>query len=73
MSKGYLVTEEIRGAHSLLDYPLYRDDLLVELEDGTFFKEGPGMGIGGFSLSDAQKSTLKPVNFHFVGLNYVID
>jgi len=73
MSKGYLVTEEIRGAHALLDYPLYCDDLLVELDDGTFFKEGPGMGIGGFSLTETQKATLKPVNFHFVGLNYVID
>lgn len=73
MANGYLVTEEIHGAHALLDYPLYGDDLLVELDDGTFFKEGPGMGIGGFTLTEAQKATLKPVSFRFVGLNYVID
>lgn len=72
MAKGYLVTEEIQNAHFILDYPLYEEDLLVEQEDGTFFKEGPGMGIGGFTLSEAQKTTLKPVNFRFVGIDYVI-
>lgn len=70
-SNGFLVTEKIVGAHfSMKDYPLYPDDLLTQHEDGTFFKEGPGLGIGGFELTEEQVATLKPVNFQFHGLNY---
>lgn len=73
MNKGFLVTEMIRGAHATLsDYPLYPDDLLTKTEDGTWFKEGPGLGIGGFHLTAEQEAKLKPVKFKFSGLNYRI-
>jgi len=72
-ANGFLVTEDIVGAHrTMQDYPLYVNDLLVQSEDGSWFKEGPGLGIGGFHLSDEQVATLKPVNFKSFGLSYRI-
>lgn len=71
MTDGFLVTETIRGAHfSIQDYPLLEGDLLMLTEDGTYFKEGPGLGIGGFTLTEEQIATLKPVTFTARGLNY---
>lgn len=70
---GFLVTQDIVGAHrTMQDYPLHVDDLLVKSEDGSWFKEGPGLGIGGFELTDEQVATLKPVSFQRYGLNYRI-
>ena len=72
-NKGFLVTKEIVGAHRTMeDYPLYVDDLLTRSEDGTWFKEGPGLGISGFELTEDQVATLKPVDFKFYGLAYKI-
>lgn len=72
-TNGFLVTQDIVGAHSTMqDYPLYVDDLLTRSEDGSWFKEGPGLGIGGFELTEEQIATLKPVSFRHYGLNYRI-
>lgn len=71
MSNGYIVEETIEGAHfSIKNYPLIRGDLIMEEPDGTYFKEFPGIGIGGFTLTEEQKSRLRPVVFEGYGLNY---
>lgn len=64
--KGWTVTEKIEGARSQYDdYPLLPGDFIVEedgtdpdAEAGTFFKVGPGLGVGGFRLTDEQRATL---------------
>lgn len=72
MATGYLVTTDIAGAHPKLDYPLFEGDLLVPEESDTWFKECPGLAVGGFKLSEEQTQTLKPVEFQRQGLNYII-
>lgn len=57
----FIVTETIEGAHFSLDYPLLSGDYITEQDDGTFTKFAPGLGIGGFTLTDAQRATLTPV------------
>lgn len=45
-------------------YPLLPGDILVEQEDGTFTKTAPGLGLGGFVLTDEQRAALKPLESH---------
>lgn len=72
--KGLVVTTEITGAHPQMDdYPLLPGDLLVAEEDGTYFKECPGMAVGGFRLTPEQAATLRSVEFRVAGLNYYYD
>jgi hypothetical protein len=73
MSTGFRVTETIEGAHPKhTDYPLLPGDLLVRA-DGTWWKEAPGLAVGGFVLSEAQEATLKPVKFGSAGLDYWVN
>lgn len=70
---GYRVTEEIAGAKpSVPRYPLLPGDLLVKEPDGSYFKECPGVAVGGFLLTPEQEATLEPVKFLRQGLNYQI-
>lgn len=73
--EGFLVTETVNGAHrnpSLASYPLLPDDIIIQDEDGSWFKECPGVAIGGFILTADQEATLKPVRFVVNGLSYSI-
>lgn len=74
LREGYLVTEKIVGANSKISkYPLLPEDLLTWDEDEAFWwKECPGIQVGGFQLTDEQKATLKFVKFRMVGLNYKV-
>lgn len=66
---GLRVTERIDGAHPKQpQYPLLPGDLLIEQEDRTFYKFGPGLGIVGFVLTDEQRATLEPVEDQPVGV-----
>lgn len=68
---GFRVTEQIDNASAKMpDYPLLPDDLLVREANGSFFKEAPGIGVGGFRLTPEQIATLQPVTFTHFGLNY---
>lgn len=68
---GYRVTQKIAGANrNLPDYPLLPDDLLLPEGDGSFFKHGPGLGIGGFVLTDEQKATLERWSYETFGLDF---
>jgi hypothetical protein len=59
---GLKVTETIHHASEKNpDYPLLEGDILIKQEDGTYFKFGPGLGIGGFVLTPEQEATLEPV------------
>ena len=56
---GYRVTQKIEGAQRKMPtYPLLPGDLLIEREDGTFYKFAPGLGVEGFILTEEQKATL---------------
>jgi hypothetical protein len=71
---GYVVTETIDRAHRRMDdYQLMPGDLLVREKDGSFWKECPGMSIGGFHLTDAQIATLRETEYEVHGLTYVYD
>lgn len=59
--EGLVVTETIEGAHPKHEtYPLLPGDLLIEEDDGTFYKFGPGLGVTGFVLTEDQRATLRP-------------
>jgi hypothetical protein len=75
MPKGYVVTEEINGAHQRLSYyQLLPGDLLVpDGNDGTWWKECPGVAVGGFLLTEAQRATLREVEYEVFGLSYRYD
>jgi hypothetical protein len=70
---GFVVTEEINGARRHDDYALLPGDLLVREEDGSYWKECPGLSIGGFHLTPEQVATLRAVEYQRLGLNYVYD
>jgi hypothetical protein len=71
---GFVVTTEIQGAHRRMDdYPLLPGDLLVREEDGSYWKECPGMSVGGFVLTNEQAASLRSVEYQVYGLNYVYD
>lgn len=69
---GFKVTSRIDGGRpdfpDYPDYPLLPGDLLVEEADGTFSKEAPGLGVGGFVLTPEQREALRPVRFTRQGL-----
>lgn len=51
----YEVVKEIKGVHPIHDsYPLMERDILVEQQDGTFYKAAIGLGITGFVLTEEQ-------------------
>jgi hypothetical protein len=59
--RAYKVTETLRGCHSKhTNYPLLEGDMLIEQEDGSFYKTAPGLGITGFVLTAEQRATLVP-------------
>lgn len=70
---GYVVTSEINAARADMDYPLLPGDLLVLEDDGSYWKECPGMSVGGLRLTDEQAATLRPVEYKVFGLNYSYD
>lgn len=73
INNGLRVTEEIEGAHpTLKNYPLLPGDLLQKDDDGTFFKEAPGIAVGGFVLTPEQEANLEPVQFLRHGLDYQV-
>ena len=51
---------------------LIEGDLLTKSEDGTWFIQAPGMGIGKWVLTPEQEALLKPVQYENVGLSYRI-
>lgn len=74
MSVGFVVTERIEGAHPKhTSYPLLPGDLLVASLDGSWWKECPGIAVGGFVLTDEQVATLREVEFHRNGLQYILE
>ena len=76
MRQGYLVTEEIKGSHhdpKFSGIDLLVDDLLYWDEDSqSWWKECPGLTMGGFVLTPDQVSTLELVEFSNDGLRYTI-
>ena len=72
-NEGYIVTEEIRGAHQkLTDYPLLQNDLLVKDSDGSYTKECPGLAVFGFRLTPEQEASLMKVTYEVRGLDYKV-
>lgn len=72
---GFLVNETINGAHknpALSKYPLLPGDIIVPREDGTWFKECPGVAIGGFILTEGNAKAITPIRFVSNGLSYTI-
>lgn len=70
---GFQVVTEIRGARpDFLTYPLLPDDLIVQDETGIWWKLCPGIGIGGFVLTDEQVASLKPVVYEQRHLDFRI-
>jgi len=74
LREGYMVTVRMDDVHPKLGekYPLLPDDLIIREDEGTWFKECPGLAIGGFVLTEEQEATLKPVKFRNVGLDYKV-
>lgn len=74
INNGFRVTEEMDDVHPFWKerYPLMPGDLLQKDDDGTFFKEAPGLAVGGFILTPEQEANLEPVKFLRHGLDYQI-
>lgn len=74
IDNGFRVTETMDDVHPSLKekYPLMPGDLLQKDDDGTYFKEAPGIAVGGFVLTAEQEATLEPVQFLRHGLDYQI-
>lgn len=73
MRHGFEVTKTIEGARPDMEYPLLPGDILVAMDDGTYFKEAPGIAVGGFVI-DAQtmENSTQPVKFLNRGLGYTV-
>lgn len=77
MTRIFKVTKKIEGAHRLhTDYPLLKDDVLVEQDDGTFFKTLQGLGIYGFMLNvekEIERGSIEQIEsvprFEIVGMD----
>lgn len=70
---GYLVTEQINGAHLRMpEYSLCEGDLIVQTNDGTWYKMAPGLAVMGFALTEAQVMSLKPVLYSSDGLSFTV-
>ena len=73
---GHEVTETLEGCHPKhKTYPLLPGDILIKRGDGTWYKFGPGLGIGGFILTVSQQATLRPrvhQRFGIGGMDYFL-
>jgi len=69
MPDGFVVTEQIDHARPDMDYPLLPGDLLIKHE-GEWWKECPGVAIGGFILTEEQEASLVATEYQARGLDY---